>query len=905
MSFFEKKLAALLHDPSNKAWNIKTHRATAKQIARDILSDKIPKISELLDDEDVKDADRIASSIDRWILTKAMGGKYERGKWPTSTVSLYNPFSTKGAFKIEFEGPIDIKGFTENMVHVLDIHDIQSNLRYLYHLFYSTYEYEWLRERPNSPADTRIPIHTIFDHNYATATALNLVKGKEVRGWLVHIDIGNIQNFITASKKLAHFWASSWLVSALSWHLVSPFVMEFGPDVLILPTARSNPFYYAELIAQMNVTYDGKVPPKLIETAEKLSGYESAAGFPRNAVMPATVTLVLPSKQLYSSEIQEFEHKYSEIGDADQIIAFISSRFTGAWNYIATKVAEALGKETKKFFDDIGASDVPPLVLRVAVSEIEGKIDGQDLSGIYDKAVKNIASQHENLRKVKASPYIRLNLTSFTRDRNFRICTICGQLAGIEKKTLNSNLVNDLDDTDRLCPYCLVKHTVVKENVFRSVLSHLLAITGRNTAPPRFPSLAAVSTLPFREKYADMAIKDPSSFIPQVSIENIRGNTLYAAEDKLIKKFENIPMIHAFLLKEPEEVVYSKENRKFLTGKAGFSPNTYYALLKADGDDMGKVIRGQLYGKDRQTTNAETDGDDMGVEAFKTNGFNASKHFTQLTPNPELARVIHGMELDDSIPASITFHATISRALMTFSLKAVEVVGRNKGFVLYAGGDEIICVLPAEIALKTALEIRREYRGDNGFDGFYTLGDRPAILSLGELGQTLSLVYSHYKYPLSYAISKLNIEEENAKNKKWDSVQKNNIAITYLARGSHDIATYLPLERKELLLGYACKEIDSLLQEIVNGTYSVSVIKDLLDWRERIDATDQDTANKLIEYVLSRNILSGSNKSDYKQMAHRISQLIKISPESKDGKSMIEEFFTALKCSHSAMREIK
>ncbi|MEM2760573.1 MAG: type III-B CRISPR-associated protein Cas10/Cmr2 [Nitrososphaerales archaeon] len=477
-------------------------------------------------------------------------------------------------------------------------------------------------------------------------------------------------------------------------------------------------------------------------------------------------------------------------------------------------------------------------------------------------------------------------MTSFTKDRNFRICTICGQLLGLEKKTLNSKLVDDLDYTDRPCPCCLVKHTVVKENVFRVVSRHLLG-TGREITPPRFPSLAAVSSLPFRRKYAEIAMKVPS-FAPQVSIENIRGKTIYAAEDDLMKKFENLPMIHAFLLAEPEEVIY-KENRKFLAENAGFSPNTYYAFLKADGDDMGKVVRGEL----------------AGIEAFKTNGFNVSKYFAQLTPNQELEKVINGLELDDSIPASITFHATISRALMTFSLKAVEVVERNDGFVLYAGGDDIICVLPAENALKAAIEIRREYRGDSGFDGFYTLSDRPAILSLGELGQTLSLVYSHYKYPLSYAISKLNREEENAKNKEWDSVPKNNIAITYLARGSHDITTYLPLERKELVLGYVCKEMDNLLREIENATYSVSLIKDFLDWRERIDAADRDTANKLVEYVLSRNISSESNKPDYKQLAHRISKLIKISGESKDGKSMIEEFFTALKCSHSAMREIQ
>jgi CRISPR-associated protein Cmr2 len=269
---------------------------------------------------------------------------------------------------------------------------------------------------------------------------------------------------------------------------------------------------------------------------------------------------------------------------------------------------------------------------------------------------------------------------------------------------------------------------------------------------------------------------------------------------------------------------------------------------------------------------------------------------------------------------------------MTFSIDAVKIVERNKGFVLYAGGDDIICILPAENALTAAFEIRAAYRGTQGLEGFYniksdsyttTATTGAFILSMGGLGQTFSLVYSHHKYPLSYAIDKLNNEEKNAKEQEWNSISKNNIAITYLARGSHDTTVYLPLQREGLKLGSVCKEIDDLLIDINEGRYSGSIISDFLNWKEKIryieyDDDDENIILQLIKYVISRNIITKNQKPDYEKLADRISKLAKIknnrielgnaATRERDklkNKSLIEDFFVALKASNSARREIE
>ena len=117
-----------------------------------------------------------------------------------------------------------------------------------------------------------------------------------------------------------------------------------------------------------------------------------------------------------------------------------------------------------------------------------------------------------------------------------------------------------------------------------------------------------------------------------------------------------------------------------------------------------------------------------------------------------------------------------------------------------------------------------------------------------------------------------------------------------------------------------------MLRAINEGKYSESLISDFLNWKERISyiEDDNDDANdnnvtilQLIKYIISRNIPKNQDH-DYEKLAERISQLAKIKDNRRaigNGatrerdkikyKSLIEEFFVALKASNSARREIE
>ncbi|MEO8166484.1 MAG: hypothetical protein ABI619_13920 [Betaproteobacteria bacterium] len=89
-----------------------------------------------------------------------------------------------------------------------------------------------------------------------------------------------------------------------------------------------------------------------------------------------------------------------------------------------------------------------------------------------------------------------------------------------------------------------------------------------------------------------------------------------------------------------------------------------------------------------------------------------------------------------------------TRALSQFSLKVPTTVGDHDGMTIYAGGDDLLAMLPLDSALKCAMELAGAYR-----DAFrVAFGNGPLALDVELLvrAATLSgaIVYAHYHTPL-------------------------------------------------------------------------------------------------------------------------------------------------------------
>ena len=167
-------------------------------------------------------------------------------------------------------------------------------LRRVYHVLSVLYEPLWHQASQGlyrGPADTRVPTHSVFDHLYASAAAVNITTyggAKGVAGFLVYVGWRGVEEWVRSARKLSDMWVASWLATAMVWHAIGGLVWCLGPDVLLLPGFRWNPFYLALLRARLG---EHVFEETVGDVARDFYMWE---GFPYYAYMPANAVLLLP-----------------------------------------------------------------------------------------------------------------------------------------------------------------------------------------------------------------------------------------------------------------------------------------------------------------------------------------------------------------------------------------------------------------------------------------------------------------------------------------------------------------------------------------------------------------------------------------------------------------------------------
>lgn len=92
------------------------------------------------------------------------------------------------------------------------------------------------------PADTRIPDHSIWDHlDLTSAFAGAFSDDPEGEAALLTLSIGPVQPFIAAARTTSDLWAGSHLLSRLSWEAMRPLCEQLGPDAILFPRLRGIP----------------------------------------------------------------------------------------------------------------------------------------------------------------------------------------------------------------------------------------------------------------------------------------------------------------------------------------------------------------------------------------------------------------------------------------------------------------------------------------------------------------------------------------------------------------------------------------------------------------------------------------------------------------------------------------
>jgi CRISPR-associated protein Cmr2 len=914
----------------------------------------------------IKKSDILASAFDRWQISELheLGEKFKKPDiFGVKSVYILNPFSgdlilgdTKDVNFAEFE-----KTLSSAWKATKD-----PGLRY--HLFYAIYEpvfYEKVISSP-SPADTRTPTHTIFDHIYACSAVVNwlcsgaMTKEEELhpRGLLVRIDLAGVQDFISASRKLRDLWFSSWLASSLIFKTIEELIKRIGPDILIRPTARHNPFYYNSLLRWLEeegVSED--IRKELEEIAKK---YACLENWPKYAVIPATVDLILPPYEVLSQLLD------MEIRDKDKLIEYFYKSYVNCWKELVNVLKEGV-KELKidgelkgrleeaiEKADKYRVESSPPFVMRVAIVSVPEELSDEERKqerSYYHSAFKRLSDNFNSIKPVKIHSFCFTDLTEMTEDlwrsgKGYHVCTVCGKFPSVidipyEEESYSKVVPQEfqvyLDLGEHLCPYCLIKRLATYRAIFGRIAGKL---TGYEGGPPSFPSTAFVATYPFirglMETRNDVRIKD---FAKRVSEE--LADLLEEGKEEDV---ENFLQSYAEDILFPEEIDTRRRVEELRRAveesvRSVLDPiftriNTYYAIVRADGDNVGMLFAGHL--------NRETMGVDY-IELLASSiecipdrkarkfarllieGANNNVQVVKRILRSELGQGIAEKEVEETaegvckllskirdegeVPVTPAYHATLSRALMITALRDIKIIQEEaEGVVIYAGGDDFLAFVPSTFALDLVYKTRRHYSiGNLEHHGFHRLGNG-YFMSLGKASRSYSVVLGHFKYPMSQLL-KLSYEFLRSAKKmqvthEAFSKSKDVVLLLYCPRGGGVKAkSTIPLSFEKPI-----RLLMTLVNCIENGLFSKSLIYDLLKevgsyGREMQQFKAFESLENLLDYLLNRNLTVKNTSPTAKLLASELRELAGyVIFDAEEYRALLEQIAYALQATIAALR---
>lgn len=491
-------------------------------------------------------------------------------------------------------------------------------------------------------ADTRIPDHTIWQHN-SLAAAFEALGGNTPAFML--FQIGPVQDFIKQARKLQDLWSGSYLLSYLIAQAIIAVAEELGPDNIIYPQVRGTPlidmhWHQREYIdSKLRASHPNELlvpnlPNRFLALIPAGDEGERIAKAAEEAVRKTWKEIAESVRSLINEKIGEGCGKWDEAWD-NQVSKFpVIDWVIHEWADVETAINDAKEK------------NAPPL---------EGGWENSPLYHAYKWAMDIIPQgEREDYDAHKNSAFAwMLHYAStdwkFAARKNARAFdqwVECG-------KGLKKGIPKDYLDG---------KNEVIGGEKHSDFWDKL-----REQFPTDFRGSQLYGAITIIKR-----LWSESYLKKKLELENARP------------KFESIQDIADGLEEAEAGNISSNNNYK----------NIYYAVLTMDGDGMGKWVRGD---NTPQLRNLLAD---KAREYFE-------KKWGQRNAKLNLPDFTNVQR-----PLSPGYHAALSEALSNFSLYcAGAIVEKFGGQLIYSGGDDVLAILPAKVAIDCAQALQIAFRG--------------------------------------------------------------------------------------------------------------------------------------------------------------------------------------------------
>ncbi|MEM3862298.1 MAG: type III-B CRISPR-associated protein Cas10/Cmr2, partial [Thermoplasmatales archaeon] len=658
------------------------------------------------------------------------------------------------------------------------------------------------------PADTRIPDHSIYDHMDITSALAPCIKDGIS---FLSFKIGPVQEFIENARKTADLWSGSHILSYLSFSAIRAVAEECGPDAVIFPYLRGQPFVDFWL-------YDTY---KIVSKPDEKHLQVSNIPHRFLAIVPKTKTGELSKKieesvrkawlDISERVLDRLQEKGIIDRDDEELRRNWDRQIHEAFNITTQSLDWANPPEddsaVRRWFEKI-KEVLPEDIIKKYNNWLAHYTNPNTgaLYGLYFELISALIDQKSRFFEHAEEP----------GEAGGERCSLCGIRNSIRTKDkepkqfwkeVQNKFPGIFREGERLCAVCTVKRLYKEINPFdvrRDV-----------------DSVATIAMREFLNKCK--AIKEYDDFLNKFN--EIIGSAIPSQrmeKDKPEGEWFYLETYNAESIKreygitiDQNKIDELKKSLKNLYDKIG-NPPKYYAILVMDGDEMGKKLRGE--------------------------GVPPLRDFLHPTVLKKLNEAGYKEILESPRILNPNIHMAISRALLEFSINRVgSIIEDHKGLLVYSGGDDVLALLPAEKALDAAREINDEF----GM-GFYKVGDRHVMLLGKNSTMSAGIVFAHYKYPFYDALKKA---REALKRAKEEYERKAFVLVDIRHSGQISTAGGNWEMTKDL------EEFAKLMKiEKKDVRLSSRFIYHLLEDVDAIEKLDNEGKKAYLKYLLGRHL---------------------------------------------------
>ncbi len=765
------------------------------------------------------------------------------------------------------------------------------------------------------PADTRIPDHTIWDHlDLTSAFAGAFAADSNDACALLALSIGPVQPFIAAARSTSDLWAGSHLLARLSWEAMRVVCERYGPDAILFPRLRGVPQVdlwlrddcgldstlfngctWTHRSTDANPLFIAALPNRFVavvpaEDAHKLGkAIEQRTRSWLQDTGREVVDLLLDAAEISRLDQPRDKSVYAYKQIKDQLNGFPEVHWAAVpFSLVRPRNTDRqtdldvsrLSDSMAPFFGAVpgercGFLDSPTWkVLRNEIGSADAGAFYLPNPGVLYPAVYDLAE-----RVLAAAKAVR----PFEQcEQNGWRCSLTG-----ESEWLTTDATQLVERSYRGRDDTLWGRIAKKKPAWAKRNEHLGALAAVKRL---WPSLFAkeVGRATDEAGTADRFVVSTHTMALAAQIERSLNQGDFVTDElsNLIKRLKPsaVPLPRRLngdkqdfhtAKKLPELLAVARDSEegdeqakvecaiKRALGIKG-SIETYYGLLMMDGDRMGRILSGT--DPKFQITYQESFHPDIarGFTSF------ASAH-------PEIERY-----LAEKRAVSPNRHLAVSAALNNFALCVVPEVIENEflGRVLYAGGDDVLAMLPVADLMPAMRRLRYAYCGadpDNtdghwrdakhskGLvckDGFAMLGGR--LMRLMGSGATASCgaVVAHHQAPLATVLRELRSAERLAKDSGRDR-----FSLKVIKRSGGDLTLTTLWEHVPLLL-----DVRNFLGE---SCVSRRAVYHTLTWlRDMPSDAGSEMLSTMLAFQLRRQASDKriDHKYDLHNLAHRLSE---------------------------------